>query len=326
MFCHQRRRSNAAFTLVELLVVIGIIAILIGVLLPALSRARSSANLVACQANLREMGHAIQMYTIANKSSLPPGFYQNETTAQSGTQGTFTRWVDLLLGTIAPKYGFNTTDTFLSSSAGSKMRAMFICPDAPADDMRSGRVFACTYLSNPRLMPQIERVGGTTSLTWLIYDPYFLNPGRGGQQIAKTTYKIGNVKRAAEVALIWDAPLVQQAITGGPPAFVISPDGTPVANQIDGQRYYATNSTNFTDNYAGTNLKPSDPIEITKGFGGKDTNKDNGANYQTIRFRHQKDTLTTVLMVDGHVETFRYNPVNKSTSLQRKNLYVNPPR
>lgn len=67
------RRGRRGFTLVELLVVIGIIALLISILLPTLGRARKSANTVKCAANLRSILQGMQIYAAQNNGAFPGG-------------------------------------------------------------------------------------------------------------------------------------------------------------------------------------------------------------------------------------------------------------
>ena len=71
-FFDLKRRASAAFTLVELLVVVAIIGILAGLLLPALSRAREKARAARVQAELYGIGLALDMYSSDHDNKLPP--------------------------------------------------------------------------------------------------------------------------------------------------------------------------------------------------------------------------------------------------------------
>jgi prepilin-type N-terminal cleavage/methylation domain-containing protein len=82
----RRKGFESGFTLVELLVVIGIIALLVSILLPALNKARQQANLLADASNLRNMGQAIDEYVSENKGYLPYSY------AETGPVGSATNW------------------------------------------------------------------------------------------------------------------------------------------------------------------------------------------------------------------------------------------
>src|SRR5439155_26205552 len=114
------KRRTGGFTLVELLVVIGIIAILIGILLPTLNRARASANKAACLSNLRQMGQLLNLYVIANKQSLPIGKWDG-----GGDPNKATDWSYLLQAMMVK----SSDGTYATRTAGLGTRRLFTDSD-----------------------------------------------------------------------------------------------------------------------------------------------------------------------------------------------------
>jgi prepilin-type N-terminal cleavage/methylation domain-containing protein/prepilin-type processing-associated H-X9-DG protein len=94
-----------AFTLVELLVVIGIIAVLIAILMPALTRARMSANLVKCQSNFRQVYSALTTYVNENKGVLP-----RSCDVAGGPSGTFAQTFVQITELLGSKVSDETVD------------------------------------------------------------------------------------------------------------------------------------------------------------------------------------------------------------------------
>jgi len=70
---NSRQKHAGAFTIVELLAVIGIVAVLMGVLVPALASARASARKIGCLTNLRQIGLSVHLYADDNHGNIPFG-------------------------------------------------------------------------------------------------------------------------------------------------------------------------------------------------------------------------------------------------------------
>lgn len=93
----QPQRPASAFTLVELLVVIGVIALLIAMLMPALKRAREQALAVQCLSNLHQIGHALQMYLNGEGGkSIPQDMSYRTLPPPHGLDGV--DWTEFLVG------------------------------------------------------------------------------------------------------------------------------------------------------------------------------------------------------------------------------------
>ena len=116
-------RSRAAFTLVELLVVIGIIALLIGILLPTLSKARDSARSVVCLSNERQLGLGFVSFTLDHDGWMPKAWFNDTPRDLGAPDGSGEPdW-----GHRDPRWGWEDTIVPYLSGAGSSMDS-FLCP------------------------------------------------------------------------------------------------------------------------------------------------------------------------------------------------------
>ena len=129
-------QRKAAFTLVELLVVIGIIAVLIGILLPALGKARESAKVVTCASNLRQLYNAIHIYANINRGYCLPA------RVASGVGTTATYWNGSeVLGPLFRVNGGSSQDI------ADRIAKMLDCPSNDRPKHPSGGELANTKLS-----------------------------------------------------------------------------------------------------------------------------------------------------------------------------------
>ncbi|MGD0461022.1 MAG: DUF1559 domain-containing protein [Tepidisphaeraceae bacterium] len=332
--------NSSAFTLVELLVVIGIIAVLVAILLPALNRARQQAQLVQCQSNLRQIGQALQIYAADNGGSFPEGVWNGKSTPKLKipwpTLGSdYTQYVDWttliqheLNGSIGSAYnnGSQSQRQLLSG-----IRRVFLCPTAPPGGDTDYNDILYQYVCHPRLMPYL----GSPDLVGQLYE------NLGSNSLPLTPYRLSDVKHSTDIACIFDGTLAHMADgnwrVGGDPGI---PWGGAICNGWTGW----TSNGCLTDDYSlyrGQPVTSATPVTMSPGFGpGGDPraintddgdSSNNGANEKNpfnIRFRHMGDTVANALMVDGHVETYTYNPKTRMTSLLMHNICVpwKPPR
>ena len=127
----MRRHATGGFTLVELLVVIGIIALLIALLMPALSAARSQALTVRCCANLHDIGRAMQGYANDYGGRVPRGYY-NFPFYQQG----YILWGEALAGYVGHPIEVADTSPARDAVLAQEFRQIpvYQCPASPVEE------------------------------------------------------------------------------------------------------------------------------------------------------------------------------------------------
>lgn len=303
------RSRSSGFTLVELLVVIGIIAVLISILLPTLGRARNSANSLACMSNLRSIGQMITMYAGNNKQSLPYGYWDGVGSpdgieANSSTFNAFfagstpnsSDWQLLLMSNVLKKGGPTVSEIApdIASAQG-----VFMCPSASLENRSGNPTFTTErrlhYSSHPRLMPRLD------------------DPQKSGVDNTRLRpYKIGGIRRSSEIIMIFDASQITNPGDG---------NAYPVATGLDSNGLYRGDTQSGRKwNYL--IAEPTTDLSPAVFTANRDWPDAAGQGRTDIRWRHGRNDLANFLYADGHADSIRLKK-NVNSDIKLRNVFVN---
>jgi prepilin-type N-terminal cleavage/methylation domain-containing protein len=305
----QTQKTRRGFTLVELLVVIGIIALLISILLPSLNKARQQANLIDCSSRLRQMGMAIQIYESENNDYVPMSSFLRTDPSTSDEEQY--QWWEFTLGDLLNKNMISSTDGLVHNLSK-------VFSDVDTVQGTSYR-WSCDYTANPRVFY-------STALDCLFSPNYSTDYFGNNTSVGR---KLTDVKNASNVFAIWDAP--QCIVIDGATTY----NAYPVPEGMDAWAWYNNGMALNNVAVSGT-IQPSLaiwPISAGGGSAGVSNGKaeqkklnydlptyDAGVtSWDSFRFRHMNNTELAALCLDGHVETRLVG------SVLRTDIYTNAP-
>jgi len=290
-------RTAAAFTLVELLVVIGIIAVLIAILLPSLAKARAGAVTLQCAANLRSIGQGLALYQGENAGYYPMGQFS----VGANREGYWPVVISQALG--APQTG--TFDAWNNANNAALAKGVFNCP-ARALDPQYAWTPASMYSGHPLIF------GGSRD-----WDLNGFWKGWAESHRPKNLfyiYKVTWLQRPQEKIVVGDGT---QFVTGifGDTGWVLQ-HAFHAAGDTLWNGNYLIEEPQFWGNSA-FNLGGSPDMSATL--------KESGTPSENANFRARHgipQNQINFLFADGHVEVITVSKTGR-TDLQYRNFAIN---